>query len=393
MDSCTVHFIPAEAGDCLVLEFSNRDCIIIDGGYKSTYKNELKPLLIKLKEKGCKIILLIVTHIDQDHIEGAIELIKENGEATNPQIIEIENIWFNGFFNTLFMNDIFSERRKNVIEKKQKEKMRLVKAELNMQQRTGIPGNISARHSKQFEELCVEYGYSVNKQFFNHIVMRTSEDVDEVLSNKIKISDCFFTVLSPNKMLLDKLAKEFDKKMRKIFGAEYSLSDNKDFSSIFELLMELHCDNNDFSSNISAMGKNIERWIGTSTLAKMNDINNASIVVEIEYKHLRFLFTGDSDSYNWESYIKNEYDLIKFSHHGTTQPNIKLIEKSRSNHALISTNGRRNHPENDFLAQLILNGNKNLYFNYDIKQKQILLNCKEKYKFNIIFCQREIEIR
>jgi beta-lactamase superfamily II metal-dependent hydrolase len=207
MYSCTVHFIPAEAGDCLVLEFSNRDCIIIDGGYKSTYKNELKPLLIKLKEKGCKVILLIVTHIDQDHIEGAIELIKENGEATNPQIIKIENIWFNGFFNTLFMNDIFSEHRKKVVEEKQKEKVRLVKAELNMQ-KSSVSGNISAKHSQQFEELCVEYGYVVNKQFSNHTVMRTSEDVEVVVNNKVKLGDCFFTVLSPNKMLLDKLAKD-----------------------------------------------------------------------------------------------------------------------------------------------------------------------------------------
>lgn len=392
MNNCIVHFIPAEAGDCIVLEFGNKDCVIIDGGYKTTYRNELKPLLTKLNEKGCKVILLIVTHIDQDHIEGVVELIRENGEAINPQIIEIQNIWFNGFFNTLFMSDIFINRRKKIIEEKQKEKMRLVKAELNMQI-TSESGNISAKDSQRLEELCVEYGYAVNKQFSNRTVMRTSEVLEEVRANRIKIGDCFFTILSPNQILLDKLAKEFNKKMIKTFGKDYSLSDSEDFSDIFELLMGLHFDNEDFSSNISANGKNIERWLDTSTLAKMNDINNASIVLEIEYKKLRFLFTGDSDSDHWESYLNSNYDLIKFSHHGTTKPNIKLIEKSKCNHALVSTNGRRNHPENDFLARLILNGNKNLYFNYHIRQKEIILECKEKYKFDSIFCRREIEIK
>ena len=74
MKNCIFHFLPAKAGDCFVLEFSNKDCIIIDCGFSSTYQNELKPLLLQLKSKGCKVILLLIIHPDKDHIKGAIEL-------------------------------------------------------------------------------------------------------------------------------------------------------------------------------------------------------------------------------------------------------------------------------------------------------------------------------
>ena len=57
MKTCKIHFLPALAGDCFVLEFINNECIIIDCGYKSTYKKELKPLLQELNKKGCQEIL------------------------------------------------------------------------------------------------------------------------------------------------------------------------------------------------------------------------------------------------------------------------------------------------------------------------------------------------
>lgn len=90
--ACIVHFLPAKAGDCFVLEFDNKDCMLIDCGYVSTYKKELKPLLLQLRAKGCRLILLLITHIDQDHISGAIQFLQENGKQGAPQIIAIENI-------------------------------------------------------------------------------------------------------------------------------------------------------------------------------------------------------------------------------------------------------------------------------------------------------------
>ena len=51
--------------------------------------------VIQLRNDGKAIDLLVVTHIDNDHIGGIIELLKENGSNENPHIIEIRNIWHN----------------------------------------------------------------------------------------------------------------------------------------------------------------------------------------------------------------------------------------------------------------------------------------------------------
>jgi len=391
--NCVIHFLPAKAGDCFVVEFDNGECILIDCGYKSTYETELKPLLIQLKHKGCRIILMLITHIDQDHIEGAIAFLHENGPASVPHIIEVENIWFNGFFNTLFMRDEFQERKRAAIGELQKKRMNMVLGQLSMQI-DGNAGPISATHSRSFEELCAHNGYRLNAQFVDQVVKRSADSRKHLVDHSIQIGECRLIVLSPNEASLDRLAHKLNIEMIRNFGVDYELSDHVKFAALFERLMELQVESVSFEEYISASEPRLERWIGTSTLAQMNDVNNASIVVEIEYKGLRLLFTGDSDSDNWADFLADEYDLIKIAHHGTTKPNINLLEKAKGKTILISTDGGRQnrHPENELLARTILNGNKTIYFNYDIKQKLELINMQGKYRYCAIFGHREIRL-
>ena len=101
-----IHILPANAGDCFLIEFNNNECILIDTGFEETYYKYLKPLLIELNEKGKKIILLVITHIDKDHIGGAKKLLEENGDYNIPNIIKIENVWYNGFKNLVFQKKL-----------------------------------------------------------------------------------------------------------------------------------------------------------------------------------------------------------------------------------------------------------------------------------------------
>lgn len=130
---CTVHFLPARAGDCLVLELDNKNCILIDCGYPSTYREELKPLLQKLAKDGCRISLMILTHIDEDHISGAISFIEENGDAENPQIIQVDEIWHNGIFNTVLQSELFLKHKREKVPKGQPEKYRRTRGLLKKQ--------------------------------------------------------------------------------------------------------------------------------------------------------------------------------------------------------------------------------------------------------------------
>ena len=152
MKSCKIHFLPALAGDCFVLEFISRECIIVDCGYKSTFKKELKPLLLELKNKGCKVTLLLITHTDKDHIEGAIEFIKDNGNSTSPNIIQVESIWYNGIINTLSFNPEI-EKRSHDSSSIQQQKTNHLLADL-LSQLPDRSGDISANNCLSFEEIC-----------------------------------------------------------------------------------------------------------------------------------------------------------------------------------------------------------------------------------------------
>lgn len=392
MGNCTIHFLPAMAGDCFVLEFVNKECIIIDCGFKSTYTEYLRPLLIELRDKGCWVTLLLITHIDQDHIEGAISLLEENGQANNPNIIPIYNVWFNGFFNTLLKRSEFSQRIRALSE----EQKQIKENTLNdlLMQVQGESQEISAKHSMSFEELCLKNGYCLNSQFLDGTVRRIEINCAQVLTESIPIGACNLVVLSPTEKELDKLADTLNLEMIRNFGVDYAISEDSHFMKLFELFMELETERSKREEFISAADENLENWLGTSSMVPMNAINRASIVVEIQYKDLKMLFTGDSDSTLWYEYLEEKYQVIKLSHHGTAYPNKALLNYSKADVLLISTNGGRGkkHPEKETLAQAILAGNKMLYCNYDIPQQDILEKLQEKYGYHIVYDQRKIEV-
>ena len=104
------------------------------------------------------------------------------------------------------------------------------------------------------------------------------------------------------------------------------------------------------------------------------------------------LFTGDGESADWVEFLAPIYDLIKISHHGSTKPNIKLLEKCKAKHLLVSTNGGAydRYPENELLARMIFSGTERLHFNYDIGQKQQLMALQDGYGFSVNFGKEKL---
>jgi len=97
LDKIRIEMFPAEGGDAFLLRFDNKKNIMIDIGYRDTYTNYIKDRLLQLKEQGECIDLLVITHIDEDHIGGAIKFLQENGEADNPNVIDVKEIWHNSY--------------------------------------------------------------------------------------------------------------------------------------------------------------------------------------------------------------------------------------------------------------------------------------------------------
>lgn len=90
-----IKVFPAGAGDCILLDFIKEDYqILIDGGYAETYRKYLNKYLTELKTQGKKINLLIITHIDNDHIGGIQAFLEENGFAKNPSVIGVDEVCY-----------------------------------------------------------------------------------------------------------------------------------------------------------------------------------------------------------------------------------------------------------------------------------------------------------
>jgi hypothetical protein len=89
--------LPAACGDCLWLEYGTPPAtkiVIIDGGVRATAGPLRDRIAAARRERGggpLDVELLVVTHIDNDHILGVIELL-ENPDSS----LRVKDIWFNG---------------------------------------------------------------------------------------------------------------------------------------------------------------------------------------------------------------------------------------------------------------------------------------------------------
>src|SRR6266496_3387739 len=87
--------LPAAQGDALWIEYGDEahpHRILIDGGTKSSWPKGLKARMEALPADQRKFELLIVTHIDADHIDGGLALLRDDALGAT-----FGDVWFNGW--------------------------------------------------------------------------------------------------------------------------------------------------------------------------------------------------------------------------------------------------------------------------------------------------------
>jgi beta-lactamase superfamily II metal-dependent hydrolase len=106
MDYFTLEALPARYGDCLMLHYgsdSEPGLILIDGGPGKVWEKSLQPRLKALREargNGFKIDLMMVSHIDDDHVVGLVAFAgawKAAAAARKPWPYPVEELWHNSF--------------------------------------------------------------------------------------------------------------------------------------------------------------------------------------------------------------------------------------------------------------------------------------------------------
>ncbi len=100
--------LQAKRGDALLIHVgdpADPTLLVVDGGWRGVYRKTLKPRLEALRaarapDDALPIRLLMVSHIDSDHIQGVLDLTGELDAAReaneNPRYV-IEDLWHNSF--------------------------------------------------------------------------------------------------------------------------------------------------------------------------------------------------------------------------------------------------------------------------------------------------------
>lgn len=112
-----LHAIQAQFGDCLLLEYGTAAeprFILVDGGPPDTFVNHLTSVLEqKVAPHGGKLERIILSHVDNDHIIGLVDLFAElrRQRADGVQeLVAIGGLWHNSFGRTLDPNGTLQPR-------------------------------------------------------------------------------------------------------------------------------------------------------------------------------------------------------------------------------------------------------------------------------------------
>ena len=199
-----LHVVQAEYGDCLLLiseNGKNSTAVLIDGGPYQTFEKHLRPTLQKLPKNG-KLDLIVLSHIDNDHIIGLVDLfgqIKDEREKGNKELVKISELWHNSFndllqvdedANTFFKTSFLSL---NFGSEDEKKKMENSITEIIM---TGF------QQSSDLSSLAKSLKVPVNPEFDKLILTDNAPKI-------IKLNDITFHILGPSAKNLEKLRKEW----------------------------------------------------------------------------------------------------------------------------------------------------------------------------------------
>lgn len=108
-----ITILPSDKGDCLLVESRDGVNILADGGMQNSYEGHVRKFLGEWAAAGNELDLVYVSHVDQDHIAGVLQLLEDTvtwrvhrhklgkGEDTTEPIFKappkIARIWHNAF--------------------------------------------------------------------------------------------------------------------------------------------------------------------------------------------------------------------------------------------------------------------------------------------------------
>jgi hypothetical protein len=322
----------ARKGDCFMVHYGSKNdpaLALIDGGPGHVYEPHLKPRLTQIRkgrglgnDDSLSVDLLMVSHVDDDHINGILELMNElvvAKDAKKPLPLKIRSVWHNTF------DDILGSSPGEL--------QAAVTSSFGAAALGGEPDTEGLEPAAAMVLAGVEQGFRlrddarklklrINPEFDGHLVMATESGKSIDMGKGLTL-----TVAGPMKADLVALQKEHDAWLKKAK----------------------------------------EERKTKAALAAFTDTsipNLSSIVVLAEAGTRRLLLTGDArgdkilEGLELAGVLKPggtlHVEILKMPHHGSDRNMDRLFfQRVTADHYVFSGNGEHGNPERETLQMLL----------------------------------------
>jgi hypothetical protein len=338
-----IEMLPAEYGDCLWIEYGDKNKpyrILIDGGTEPSYSG-LSERINALDVNDRKFELLVITHIDADHIGGVLKLL---GGARGLKTT-FGDVWFNGYRH--------------------------------------LPGSqleeFGPVQGEKLTTMLIEQQLPWNKAFEKKAATNTMSTI--TLPGGMKL-----TLISPTLEELRKLRPVWVEECKKA-GIDPAHPEPV---------------THEVPPGLEGMGPiDVEALAAKPFKCDGSEANGSSIALLAEYEGQTALLAGDAHPDVLLKGIESvcsarqkdelKLDAFKLPHHGS-KANIskELLQKVNCKRYLISTNGAKfRHPDREAVARVVKFGGNTpeLIFNYRTEFNEIWRDADlmERYRYSVSY--------
>lgn len=320
-----IDMLPAREGDCLWIEYGPVDNpyrILIDGGRKLAWAS-LKARMEALPIDQRTFELLILTHVDADHIEGLLELV---GQENPP--VHFKDVWFNAHHHLLPPVE-----------------------------------EMGAKQGEAFSAGIQKHGWPWNKAFDGGAAAIAE---DGALPRSTLGGGLEIILLSPDRTQLAALEPVWRRELEKAGLVPGSAPADTDDDGV---------------ESLGALRPNeVAEAARVPFTPDRSEANGSSICVLLQYEGRTALLSGDAHAARVVASLAKlgeeplALDAIKLSHHGSRGTHsVELMAWIRPHRVLVSTDGSRHkHPHLEAIARTLMHAERplQLVFNYRSTQSQ-----------------------
>lgn len=318
--STTLKILPVKCGDSLILTHEGEDKkvrnIIIDGGYIKAFQT-LKDQITGIRKKKQLIDLWVLTHLDADHINGAVQYLRKQDVKGKGKLIR--RFWFN-FFDAFKLSD-----------------------------------------DSPF--LSFGKGFDLSK-LLRKLDIKGRQDITNDLK-PITIGDAKITILSPDQKTFSDLKTRWKTEFKTYYGVEPPtyISDPalRDAKTIEQLAKAKDAKEDSVKKGL----------INRSSIAFIYDENGKRLLM-LGDAYPSVILKALEPDYTMKKQLKVKY--MKLSHHGSRKNyHTDLLNFIQCRRFIISADGENQHgiPDKEVLAKILMHPNRDqskritFYFNHD----------------------------